>query len=171
MLILLLGYISILFHVYSFLLRDRKKVLIYGSIALVFYIIHILLSGSSIGTVIIASLGLVVSLLGFLNEKKRKLIIKITPVLALTVFIISGMDMMSFFAALGTFFSSSAKLVSKTINMKYLYLGSATSWLITGILLGTVPAILYDILGLSALFYSIYDLKKEENILKNQAIC
>ena len=54
-----------------------------------------------------------------------------------------------------------ADLQEDLIKMKFIYYGSAFSWLIYAIILGSIPAILFDIVGITALTYSIYKLKQD----------
>ncbi len=164
--ITIIGYTSVIFHIWSFLSNNRKKILLIGSLSIFLYIVHIYFKDSSTATVLIASFGLSTSLLGLLlSSKNRKKLIKIIPVISVIIFILSGMEIMGFFAAVGTLFASYAKLIDDVLTIKITYLFSAISWLITGILLNSTPAILFDVAGIIALLISINLLKSKQKKL------
>ena len=50
------------------------------------------------------------------------------------------------------------------LTMKYYYYGSAFCWLIYGIFLQSNAAILYDLIGISALTFSLINIKKQTTI-------
>ncbi len=57
-----------------------------------------------------------------------------------------------------------ADLQRNVVYMKYYYYGSAFCWLTYGIFIGSLAAILYDVLGILALSYSVYQIKKSSNL-------
>ena len=158
-----IGYVAVILHIWSFSSENRRNILFIGSISLTLYISHIYFAGSSIGVIIIASLGLISSVLGlYLSKPNRDKLIKFVPLLSISIFLFSGMDIMAFFAALGTLFSTYAKLTEDVLKIKIIYLGSASSWLIIGILIHSTPAILFDTIGISVLLLTIYNIKRKE---------
>jgi hypothetical protein len=63
--------------------------------------------------------------------------------------------------AISLIFIIFADMQEDLIKMKFIYYGSAFSWLIYGILLNSIPAILFDVFGIITLTYSIFQLKKQ----------
>lgn len=61
--------------------------------------------------------------------------------------------------ALSMVFIVLADLQKNVITMKYYYYGSAICWLSYGVAIESMAAILYDIIGIVALSYSLYQLK------------
>jgi len=57
-------------------------------------------------------------------------------------------------------FIAYADLQSNIIKMKTIYYGSAVSWLIYAIYINSMPAIIYDLIGITILTYSIYKCKQ-----------
>lgn len=51
------------------------------------------------------------------------------------------------------------RFTKNVITMKYYYYGSAICWLSYGVAIESMAAILYDIIGIVALSYSLYQLK------------
>jgi len=61
--------------------------------------------------------------------------------------------------ALSMIFIVLADLQLSVVRMKYYYYGSAFCWLGYGIAIGSMAAILYDVIGIVALSYSLYKIK------------
>lgn len=61
-----------------------------------------------------------------------------------------------------------ADLQPCVMRMKYYYYGSAFCWLGYGIAIGSMAAILYDVIGIMALSYSLYKIKID--ISKNDCV-
>jgi len=155
-----IGYISVLFHLVSFKAKDRKNILILGAIATILYTINIYGNGAHFGTLVISIISILFFIISYYSSlKHRTQIAKIVPVIAFGVFIFTGMDLMSFLAAVGTLFANYAKLEEDVLQIKIIYLFSASSWLIIGILLNSIPAILFDAVGIAVLLTEIYKIK------------
>lgn len=65
--------------------------------------------------------------------------------------------------ALSMVFIVLADLQKNVITMKYYYYGSAICWLSYGVAIDSMAAILYDIIGIVALSYSLYQIKRTQN--------
>lgn len=154
------GYIAIFFTVLSFINKDRKQMLLFNIISTSLYAINVVYYNGLTGGVlsIISVIIMLISI--FENKKLNKRLLILAPFLAIISFIVIDEGYIGLFPMFGIFFSTTANLQNNTLNMKYIFLASATSWLIFGIIIGSTPAILLDIVGLIALFVGIYKIKK-----------
>ena len=158
-----LGYFAILLGVISFTQENREKMLIFNIFSTLFYGINILYYNGYTGA-ILSFISIIIMIISF--KYKHKLNYKfhlISPILAIIVFLIIDEGIVGLLPAIGTFFSTLANLQKNILYMKYIFYGSATSWLIYGIYLGSVPAILLDVAGIIALTYGIYKIKKKNS--------
>lgn len=77
------------------------------------------------------------------------------------LYFINNEGMLGILPAISLIFIIFADIQKDILNMKYIYFGSAFSWLIYAIIINSIPAILYDVFGILTLIYSIYQIKKK----------
>jgi len=155
----LLGYISIIFSLMSFLTENRQKFLIYGIISLVLIGISFVGYGGYTGAFVsfMSAISKMLCLKSdiFLQKKIRFSM----PFIALAFFLFVGEGVHGLIPALsliviafGDTFSEEGKSLVFT---KKIYLVSATMWFGYALALMSPPAIAYDTLGIFVLLYSI----------------
>lgn len=160
----LFGYASIVFTLFAFYSIKRKNMLWLGLISTLLFGISIYFYGGingffvSIFSVFLKIAGL------YGNEKIAKKMKIISILIAFGFFaVFSNEGLVGILPAASLIFISMADMQRDIIKMKYIYFGSVFCWLTYGIVLGSLPAILFDIVGAIALISGIGKSKKEAN--------
>jgi len=159
----LIGYAAVIFSVISFLSMSTFKMRIYGSISVILFAISIYSYGG-INGVFISIISLIYKLLLLkYNEEQLKYIHYLSFPLAIIFFYFFNEEgYIGILPAISLIFIMYADKQTSIVKMKYIYFGSAVSWLVYGVALGSIPAITYDIVGISALVYSTWKEKVKE---------
>lgn len=167
----LIGYMAVAFHVAAFLTKNRTRMLSLG-------ISSTLLFGASL-FIYDGLNGLFVAFLSvfaksFALQGKAfysKVLMWFSPLFAVVFYFVFNYESLAgLLPAASLMFILIADGQKDLLAMKQWYIGSALCWLTYGVVLGSLPAILYDVFGLSSLLYVIYALKKEKRefaFLKN----
>ncbi len=161
----IIWYISVWFAIAGFLTKSRNRMLIYGIISTLllwicvyFYWWYNWLSVSII-SVVVKLLSL------FVNKKYLKYIKYSTPFVALWLFFILPEWIEWIIPALSMFFIIVADSQKDVLKMKYWYYGSNLLWLSYGIILFSIPAILFDTFWFLSLTYGVYKIRKDRKKL------
>jgi hypothetical protein len=166
-----LGWISILFHLVAFSTHDTKKMLKYN-----------LTSTTLLGISMIAYGGFTGAAMSFFSVFSKTFGLigigkKITDIQKAIIGMIFGLTYYYFFSgenwyailpAFSLIFIVLADLQEDIIKMKMWYYGSAFLWITYAIMIKSPSAIMYDVIGISVLTYTIIKLKK--NNLENKKI-
>jgi hypothetical protein len=163
----LIGYISIFFSVFSFISKDKDNILKFGLLSTILFGISISFY-SGFNGLFVSIISASVKILSLLyNCQKFNFVLKIlAPIISLIFFIFFNNEgIIGILPAIALLFIITADCQENILKMKFLYYGSVLSWLIYGIVLHSIPAILYDILGFIVLTYSIYKILLNENNL------
>jgi hypothetical protein len=157
----LIGYIAIVFSIISFLSKDKVKMRLNGAISTLLFGISIYFYNGVNGLFVsIVSFSIKILSLN-IKEEKLKSIKIIMPFVALFFFFFFNKEgLVGILPAISLIFIAFADIQKDILKMKIIYYGSAFSWLIYGIILGSIPAIIFDIIGIITLTISIYNLKK-----------
>lgn len=161
----LIGYSSIYFLVLSFISKERSKILKFGLLSTVLFGISISYY-SGINGLFVSIISASVKILSLLYScKKLNIVFKISaPIISLIFFLFFNNEgLFGILPAIALLFIIAADSQENILKMKFLYYGSICSWLIYGIVLNSIPAILYDVLGFIALTYSIYNILLNKN--------
>jgi hypothetical protein len=162
-----LGYLSLVFHFYGFYTHNRQKMLISGFISALLlgftYLNHFALMGLSLTILSLLSKSLNLFL-------KREILEIYEKYLHYFIFILSFIFLILFipiegYRAILPIFGLIFVLISDNqkdiLYMKYFYIGSALSWLSYAYLIHSIPAILYDVIGIIILIYTIHKIKNK----------
>ena len=152
----ILGYVAILFSVMAFLAQNKNKMRLHGMTSTVLFGVSIYYY-NGINGLFVSSVSFLVKLLSIkFDESKLEILKIISPFIAFIFFIyFNDEGIIGILPAISLIFIIIADLQTDLLRMKQWYYGSAFCWLTYGILLGSIPAIIFDILGLGAITYSI----------------
>lgn len=157
----LIGYISIIFSFLAFLSHKKNIMRFNGMIATLLFGISIYFYNGLNG-LFVSFVSFCTKLLSiyFKEEKINFLKYLSFPISIIFYLYFNKEGLIGLLPALSLIFIIIADLQKDIIKMKFIYFGSAFCWLFYGILLNSIPAILFDIVGILTLSYSIYKLKK-----------
>ena len=158
-----LGYLSIVFAIFAFLTHDKVKMRFNGAISTLLFAISIFSYGGINGA-FVSIISVITKALSLKYDEEKLIILKYLsfPISILFYFYFNEEGYIGLLPAISLIFIIFADIQKDIIKMKIIYYGSAISWLIYAILLNSIPAIIYDIVGLTTLTYSIYTLKKKD---------
>lgn len=158
----LIGYAAIIFSVLAFLTNTKNNMRKYGIISTILFGISIY-AYQGFNGLFVTIISLITKLLSIkFNEEKLFFLKLLSPFLAVCFYFLFNKEGLSgLLPALSMIFIIFADLQEDIIKMKIIYYGSAFCWLFYGIVLGSIPAILFDIFGILALTYSIFKLKNK----------
>lgn len=159
---LTLGYLSVAFHIAQFLAQDTRRMLIFGLFSTIFLGVHFLIGGTLLGFYAVI-LSLIVKITALLDYTKlSRVILILTPVMSFGYYLFLADSEETFLPALAMVFIAIADFQKNIIRMKFWYYGSALSWLSYGLYISSIPAILYDILGIVFLTAGIIIASKKQ---------
>ena len=156
-----IGYLAIVFSVLAFISKEKQQMRVHGGIST-------LLFGTSIyfyqgfNGFFVTIVSLISKILSYyIDEKKLEKVKYLSFGVSIVFYLFFNTEGYSgIFPSLSLVFIVFADMQSDIMKMKYWYYGSAFSWLIYGIILNSLPAIIFDVIGILALTYSIYKIKK-----------
>ena len=156
------GYISIIFSIIAFLSKSKKKMRINGAISATFFGISIY-GYAGYNGVFVSLISVIIKLLSLKYKEEKLKILKIAsvPVAIIFYLYINKEGLYGILPAISLIFITFADTQKDLIKMKIIYIGSAISWLIYAIIISSMPAIIYDIVGLVILAYSILEIKRD----------
>ena len=168
----ILGYIAIILSLIAFLVKDVQKMRIYGGLSTLLFGINVYFYNGINGLFVCLISFLSKVLTYYIKDEKIINVIKYSlPVMAF-IFYFNFNNEGSIIALLPTIsliFIVLADIQKDILKMKMWYFGSAFCWLFYGISINSIPAILFDILGILTLFYSVFEILKERHILHLKA--
>jgi hypothetical protein len=138
-----IGYLAIFFSVSAFLSLSKQKMRIYGGISTVLFGVSIFFYHGFNG-LFVTIVSLASKLLSFYVSEDRLLKVKYSSFfLALTFYLFFNQEgYCGILPSISLVFIIFADMQKDILKMKYFYYGSAFSWLIYGVLLSSLPAIL-----------------------------
>lgn len=156
----IIGYVSIIFSIMAFVTKDKFQMRLQGGIATLLFGISIYSYGGINGA-FVSIVSFLVKILSLkFDEDKLKFIKILSFPLSLIFFLVFNEEgVYGLLPALSLIFIVFADLQKDILKMKYIYFGSAICWLVYAIIINSVPAILFDVFGLTALTYSVYQIK------------
>lgn len=157
----LIGYISIIFSLIAFNSLNKQNARINGLISTSLFTIH-LYHYNDFNGMFVSIISIISKLLSiFINENKLTILKYISPIISFIFFYyINDEGLIGILPSISLIFIIIADIQKDIIKMKFIYFGSAFSWLIYAICINSIPAILYDVFGIIVLIYSILKLKK-----------
>lgn len=158
-----IGYIAIIFFVLGFLSTKTNNMRINGMISTILFGISIAYY-NGINGLFVSFISFCTKFISiFIKEEKIQFLKYISfPLAIIFYFIFNTEGLIGILPALSLIFIIFADIQKDIIKMKYIYYGSAISWLLYGIFLNAIPAILFDLFGIITLTYSIYKLKQKK---------
>lgn len=161
----IIGYIAIIFHLLAFLANSKNSMRLNGMISSAFFSISIFFY-NGINGFFVSIISFITKLLSFfIHEDKLNILKYSSPIIAFFFFyFINEEGIIGILPAVSLIFIIIADLQKDIIKMKYIYYGSVFCWLLYGIFLNSIPAVLFDLFGFFTLTYSIYKLKKEREL-------
>lgn len=145
--------IGAIFFYLSFESHDKNKVLIYQFISISFFTFGLYLVNVAPASLFISAISLLQIILGYFSSKEiKEIFLKIVPLISLFTLFFLPYDFGTYLTIIGITFSTFAALSHKIINMKYFYLMSNITWLIFDIYIKSIGAIIFDLVGMIALF-------------------
>lgn len=167
---LTLGYLSVVFHIAQFLAQDTRKMLIFGLLSTFLLGLHFMLDGTLLGFYAVI-LSIIVKITALLNYTKlSRIILILTPIMSFGYYLFLADSEETFLPALAMTFIAIADFQKDIFRMKLWYYGSVISWLLYGLYISSLPAILYDVLGLIFLTIGVFlaiRKKRSYNIVNN----
>lgn len=162
-----IGYLSIVFSLLSFYSKDISKMRILGALSATLFAISLYGYGG-INGMFVCLLSVFVKVASLYTQKEQLKKLKyFSAFLALGFFFLAKSEnILGILPFLSLLFTIHADTQTDIVKMKTVYYGSAIAWLIYAIFLGSVSAILYDILGIAVLTHSIFTIKKESESMK-----
>lgn len=155
--------VGAIFFFLSFISTNIKKSLIYQFISIVFFNLGLYLYGVIEGSLFISFISMLPMIIGFFfKEEIKRVFIKIIPFIAIISFLYLPYDFGTYLTIVGISFSSFAALSNNILKMKILYLCSNIIWLVFDIYIGSIGAIIFDIIGFIGLFLFFMKIFKEK---------
>lgn len=163
----IIGYISILFSLLSFISNSKKYILIFGLFSTILFGISISYY-SGFNGLFVSFISAITKVLSLKYDSEKLKVYKIFSVVIVLAFYIlfNEEGVIGVFPLISLIFIIFADLQDNILKLKLFYYGSIFSWIIYGIALNSIPAILYDIFGLIVLTYSIYKIILNKDIKK-----
>lgn len=161
-----IGYLSILFSLCAFISKDRSNILKFGILSTVLFGISISFY-SGFNGLFVSSISAIIKIISLMYQNQKvSFILKISaPIISLIFYVFFNNEgIVGILPSIALLFIIIADTQDNILKMKFLYYGSVFSWLIYGIMLNSIPAILYDVLGFIVLSYSIYTIKQHDNL-------
>lgn len=158
----LIGYLAILLNLIGFLVHSSQKMRVFGILSTGTFGINIYFYNGLNG-LFISSVSIFIKILSFFvnDENKLKKVRYFIPVLGFIFYYFFNKEgLVGLLPTLSLFFIILADIKDDPIEMKKIYYGSTICWLLYGIILGSIPAIIFDLVGIIALTISIKKLKK-----------
>jgi len=158
----IIGYVAIIFAVISFSAESTTKMRKFGILSSSLIGLSVYLNQGIIGAVV-TILGVSIKILSlFLTQEQLKPVKYSTPVIAILYFVFYNTE--GFFGSMpviALFVLIYADIQADILKMKYIYLIGLLLWLIYGIYLLSPAAIIYDIVAIIIMIYSIFKLRKD----------
>lgn len=160
----LIGYIAIIFSFFAFATKDKFKMRLNGMFSTLFFGISIAYY-NGVNGLFVSIISFITKFLSiFIKEEKLKILKYSSPFIAFLFFYFFNKEgMIGILPAISLVFIIFADLQTDILKMKYIYYGSAFSWLLYAILLGSIPAILFDIVGIITLTVTIFQIKNKND--------
>lgn len=167
----IVGYISIIFSILAFLSEDKTKSRFYGMISTILLAFNIYFYNGFNG-VFVSFISFVTKLLSLkIDEEKLNILKYSSPFIAILFFFnFNNEGILGILPAMSLIFIIFADLQKDILRMKIIYFGSAISWLIYRIVINSIPAIIFDVVGIIILFYVSIKIYKERKNKKNNNI-
>jgi hypothetical protein len=169
----LIGYISVIFHFLAFFEQKKQYNFLLFNLISIFLLTTHFYYLNALNAVFVMTISFFINLFSILifkyNHKKliiniKKTIIVLTPFLGLINFYFLNNGNYSILPSVGSIFAAIAALQTNLLKSKYILYGSVFCWGTYSFLVGSIPGVFYDIIGFSALTFSIYKIKqKTEN--------
>lgn len=157
----IIGYIAIVLSVIGFASKDTINMRIYGMFSTLLFGISIYFY-NGVNGLFVSVISFFTKWLSFYFPEKYLMILKfLSPIIALIYFLYFNKEgLIGLLPSLSLIFIIVADLQKNIVNMKIIYYGSIVCWLWYGIVLDSIPAILFDVFGFIFLTYGIIKLKK-----------
>jgi len=157
----ILGYLAVFFHILQFLSISSRRMLFFGLLSAFLLSMHFMMLGTLNG-VLACLISIVVKLVALNNkEALSRLIMRVSPFVSILYFSMVSENFYDVFPSIALFFIMIADLQKSILRMKLIYYGSAISWLMYGLCIQSIPAIMYDIFGIIFLTVGIIRIKKD----------
>lgn len=165
------GYISIIFSILAFLSENKTKSRFYGMISTILLAFNLYFYNGMNG-VFVSVISFLTKLLSLKIEEEKLNILKYSsPFIAFIFFFYFNEEgILGILPAISLIFIIFADLQKDVLKMKIIYFGSAISWLIYRIVINSIPAIIFDVVGIIILSYVSIKLYKERKKLKNNKV-
>lgn len=160
----IIGYISIIFSILAFLAKDKESMRRNGLISAFLFGISIY-GYNGYNGLFVSSISVFVKLLSLKYDEDKLFSLKVIaiPLAVIFYFMFNTEGMYGLLPAISLVFIILADIQKDLIKMKIIYYGSAFAWLLYAISINSLPAIIYDVVGIIALTYSIVKIRREIN--------
>jgi len=162
----IIWYLAVVFSILAFITNSRKRMLIY-------WILSTFLFGISIFNygwydwLSISLISIIIKLLSLYVKDRYLIYIRLLLLfVAIVLFFFLPEWIEGILPVMSLFFIIMADTQKDVLYMKYWYYGSNLLWLSYGIILFSIPAILFDVLGFMSITYWIYKIKVDRKSLK-----
>ena len=158
----IIGWVATGFGFTSYMSKDLNRMRILGSIALFLFTISTYLNGATNGAVV-SAFGFSVRVLSIYISISWVLALRILTIIAAAAFfaLFNSEGIYGILPSIGLIMATIGDTQTDILKTKFIYLGNLGAWLIYTIYLESPSAIAYEVLGLSALLYTITQIKKE----------
>lgn len=160
-----IGYISIIFSIIRFLSEDKNKTRFFGMLSTGFLAFNLYFYNGLNG-VFVSVISFITKLLSLkIKEEKLRILKYLSPFIALIFYMyFNDEGIVGILPAISLIFIIFADLQTDILKMKLIYFGSAFSWLIYRIVINSIPAILFDVVGIIILTYISIKIYKQRNL-------
>jgi len=157
-----IGYISIFFLLLSFFSQGKQTMRLYGLLSAAFFGISIF-GYQGYNGVFVSFISIIIKGISLKYSEEKLIFFKKLsfPIALLFYFFINNEGFYGLLPALAIIFIIYADTQKDILNMKKIYYGSAFSWLFYAIMIGSLPAIIYDVIGIIVLTYTIYKISHQ----------
>lgn len=160
----LAGFAAVFFAFLAFYVQDKMSMRLYGLISAALFGFGIFFYGGVNG-LFVTLVSISIKLLSLTYHESRLAIFqKLSPVIAFVFFLFFNPEgWMGVLPAISLIFIVMADTQRDIAKMKLWYFGSAFCWLLYAIHLGSIPAIIYDLVGIFTLAYSLALIKSRSS--------
>lgn len=175
----LIGYISVIFHFFAFYEQKEQRTFLLFNISSIFLLSTHFYYLNALNAVFIMGISFLINIFSILTlkiseniriKKIKFYIILLTPLLGIMNFYHINNGLYGILPAIGSIFSAAAVLQTDLFKSKIIIFGSVICWAAYSIIIHSIPGILYDVIGFSALSYSLYLMKKNQKIIKSEVL-
>lgn len=112
----------------------------------------------------VSAVGVAVKAMTLMNEKDAQILRTLSlPLSLLFYFFFNQEGIYGLFPAMALIFMIFADTQKDVLRMKYIHYGTALCWFVYAISISSIPAILFEVVGVITLSYGVFRIKKDRS--------